>query len=112
MSSETTDDCLAERETLLRELGTLSLLLQGSLFERYTVCSRPGCKCHSGGRHGPRHYLVISENGQQRQKYVPKAFVEVTKEGLSQHSRLREIVDRITHLNLALMHEEHDYADQ
>ena len=112
MSSETIDDYLAERETLLRELGTLSLLLQGSLFERYTVCSRPGCKCHSGERHGPRHYLVINENGQQRQKYVPKAFVEVAKEGLSQHSRLREIVDRITHLNLALMHEEHDYADQ
>lgn len=55
---------------------------------------------------------MISENGQQRQKYVPKAFVEVAKEGLSQHSRLREIVDRITHLNLAFMHEEHDYADQ
>jgi hypothetical protein len=112
MSSETTDDCLAERETLLRELGTLSLLLQGSLFERYSICSRPGCKCHSGERHGPRHYLVINENGQQRQKYVPKAFVGVAKEGLSQHSRLREIVDRITHLNLALMHEEHGYADQ
>ena len=100
-----------ERRTLLEELATLSLLLQGSWVERYSVCSRVGCKCHTGERHGPRHYLVINEDGQQRQKYVPNSQVEAALEGLGQYRRLREITERITQLNLALM-KEGDYADQ
>jgi len=100
-----------ERRTLLEELATLSLLLQGSWVERYSVCSRAGCKCHTGERHGPRHYLVINEDGQQRQKYVPNSQVQAALEGLEQYRRLREIVERITQLNLALMKED-DYDDR
>jgi len=102
---------LEERRSLLEELATLSLLLQGSWVERYSVCSRAGCKCHSGERHGPRHYLIINEDGQQRQKYVPNSQVVVALEGLEQYRRLRKIIERITQLNLALM-KEGDYADR
>ena len=100
-----------ERRTLLEELATLSLLLQGSWVERYSVCSRAGCKCHTGERHGPRHYLVVNEDGRQRQKYVPNSQVQAALEGLEQYRRLREIVERITQLNLALM-KEGDYDDR
>lgn len=103
MSSKKKEDPLEERARLLLELATLSLLLQGSWVERYSVCSRANCKCHAGERHGPRHYLVVNENGQQRQKYVPNSQVEAAMEGLEQYRRLREITGRITRLNLALM---------
>ena len=94
-----------ERAGLLAELATLSCLLHGSWVERYSVCSRPECKCHRGERHGPRHYLVINEAGRQRQKYVANSQVDAAMEGLAQYRRLQEIVDRITQLNLALMKE-------
>ena len=94
-----------ERHSLLLELATLSHLLQGSWVERYSVCSRVNCKCHAGERHGPRYYLVVNEDGQQRQKYIPNSQVEAAMEGLGQYRRLREIVERITQLNLALMKE-------
>jgi hypothetical protein len=48
---------------------------------------------------------VVNEAGRQRQKYVANSRVEAAMEGLAQYSRLREIVDRITQLNLALMKE-------
>jgi hypothetical protein len=109
MANTQVEKLLEERSKLLSELGSLSQLLHGSWVERYSVCSRPGCKCHDGQRHGPRYYLVVNEKGRQRQKYVSTPQVEIAETGLAQYHRLQEIVDQITHLNLALMKEpEHD----
>ena len=83
----------------------MSRLLHGSWVERYSVCSRVDCQCRRGERHGPRRYLVVNEAGRQRQKYVANSQVEAAMEGLVQYRRLREIVERITQLNLALMKE-------
>jgi hypothetical protein len=109
MSNNTEKELQKERAGLLAELATLSRLLHGSWVERYSVCSRPDCKCRRGERHGPRHYLVVNEAGRQRQKYVANSHVKAALEGLAQHRRLRQIVDRITQLNLNLMKEnEHE----
>jgi hypothetical protein len=54
---------------------------------------------------------VVNEGGRQRQKYVANSQVEAAMEGLSQYGRLREIVDAITQLNLALM-KENEYASR
>jgi len=105
MSNTNAEKLLAERAALLVELGTLPHLLHGSWVQRYSVCSRKDCKCHRGERHGPRHYLVVRENGKQRQKYVPNSQVEAAQAGRSEYDRLNEIVDRITQINLALMKE-------
>lgn len=105
MSSASVKKLLSERARLLDELRTLSRILQGSWVERYSVCSRADCKCRHSERHGPRHYLVINEDGRQRQKYVPNSQVVLALEGLAQYRRLRSIVTRLTQLNLALMKE-------
>ena len=94
-----------ERSRLLAELKTLSLVLHGSWVERYSTCSIKTCKCHKGERHGPRHYLVINENGRQRQKYIPKSMVESAQNGVQQYKKLMDIIDRITAINLKLIKE-------
>lgn len=96
---------LKTRASLLLELGTLSQLLHGSWVERYSVCSRASCKCHRGERHGPRHYLVVTETGRQRQKYISNSQAEFAVKGIAQYRRLLEIADRITQLNLELIRE-------
>ena len=106
MSSKPLKKMLEERASLLAELGTLSRLLHGSWVERYSVCSRADCKCRRGERHGPRRYLVVNEDGHQRQKYVQNSQTQVALEGLAQYRRLQEIVDRVTSINLALMKED------
>ena len=104
-STAKTNELLKKRAVLLAELGTLSQLLHGSWVERYSVCSRADCKCHRGERHGPRHYLVVHEDGRQRQKYIPNSQTDVALAGITQYRRLQEIVDQITKLNLALLQE-------
>ena len=90
---------------MLEELMTLTQILQGSWVERYSVCSKKNCKCHKGEKHGPRYYIVVNENGIQRQKYVPLSLVDAALKGISQYHRLKEIVERITHINLQLIKE-------
>ncbi len=85
-------------------------MLHGSWVERFSVCSRKTCRCKQGELHGPRHYVVIRENGKQRQKYVPNAQVDSAQMGIAEYQRVGEIVDRITQLNLALM-KENAYED-
>ena len=110
MSSPQIDQLLAQRISLLEELSDLSHLIRGSCFERFSTCSRPNCSCHTGKRHGPRYYLVIHEQGRQRQKYVPTAQVHAAMDGIEQYRRLQEIVEEITQINLALIKEK-AYAD-
>jgi hypothetical protein len=110
MKNNTYKKYFDERAKLLAELSTLSLVLHGSWIERYSVCSIASCKCHTGKRHGPRRYLVVNEDGAQKQKYIPNAHVENALKGIKQHHRLQEIVDRITYINLVLMKEvDHDH---
>ncbi len=102
------EQLLQERDRLLAEMTSFSSLLHGSWVERFSTCSRPGCKCHQGKRHGPRRYLVVNVNGRQRQRYIPNSRVESALVGIRQDKRLREIVDRITAINLQLMKEDGD----
>ncbi|MCX6053875.1 MAG: hypothetical protein NTZ74_02975 [Chloroflexi bacterium] len=105
MSSPQIEALLAQRSSLLEELSTLSHLIHGSWFQRFTTCSRPNCSCHSGKKHGPRYCLVIHEKGRQRQKYLPNAQVSAAMAGIEQSHRLQEIVEEITQINLALIKE-------
>ena len=105
MSNLNLEKLINERSQLLEELKTLSQTLHGSWVERYSICSIKNCKCHKGERHGPRHYLVINENGRQRQKYIPNSLVEAAQEGVRQYKKAMDIVDRITSINLTLIKE-------
>jgi len=95
-----------ERQKLLEEAATLGSLLHGSWVERFSTCTRPQCKCHKGRRHGPRYYLVINDQGRQRQKYIPKKMIEKVRSGIANHKRLLEIVERITQINIILIRED------
>jgi hypothetical protein len=91
------------RQELLAELARLELAIRGCAFERYSVCSRPGCRCHRGEKHGPRCYVVVTAGKRQRQHYVPQAQVEAVQEGVRQSHRFLALLDALTAVNLALM---------
>jgi len=92
-----------KRQKLLKELSSLSLLIRGSYFERFSTCSRPDCACHKGNLHGPRSYVSVTQGKKQKQHYVPKQQVLTVQKGVQQYHRFWEILDRITKINLELM---------
>jgi hypothetical protein len=103
LSDEQAVSLRAERGKLLEELSRLSLLIHGSYFERYSTCSRRGCACHEGRRHGPRAYVALRSDGRPAQRYVPRSQVSAVQKGVAQYQRLLQVADRITAVNLALM---------
>lgn len=105
MSSECISQLLAQRKKLLEELSSLTYLLHGSWVERYSVCSRASCSCHTGKRHGPRYYVVINEGSRQRQKYIPQSQVPAAQQGITEYQRAQEIIAEITRINLELIKE-------
>ena len=93
----------SRRTELLEELSRLSLLIHGSYFERYSTCSRSGCACHEGKRHGPRGYVALRSAGRPAQHYVRRSQVSAVQSGVEQYHRLLQVADRITGINLQLM---------
>ena len=110
MSSTNISKLIEERTGLLTELATLPQMLHGSFLERYSVCSRKNCKCHSEERHGPRYYVVVNINRKQKQKYIPITQIAAAMKCIDQYKRLGEIVEEITRINLTLI-KEGVYAD-
>jgi len=103
MSDSRAKSLRSERGRLLVELSYLSGLIHGSYFERYSTCSRPGCACHEGKKHGPRAYVSRTLEGKPGQHYVPKGQAQAVREGIEQYHRMLQIADRITEINLELM---------
>ena len=108
------EELLAERSALLQELSSLTLVLKGSFFQRFSTCSRPRCLCHEGKRHGPRSYVTMTHKKRQKQFYIPKKQVHAVRQGIIQYRRLLDIVDQISTLNLRLIREGvyHDTGEQ
>ena len=103
LSDEQAASLRSQRAKLLEELSRLSLLIHGSYFERYSTCSRTGCACHQGKRHGPRGYVALRSAGRPAQHYVRRSQVSAVQSGVEQYQRLLQVADRITGINLELM---------
>jgi hypothetical protein len=92
------------RAQLLQKLPPMEQMLRGSLIERYLRCGKPGCKCALGKGHGPKYYLSVSLPGLRPQMdYVRQADVEQVSQYLSNHQRLRTIVEEICEINRELL---------
>jgi hypothetical protein len=96
-----------KRDALLAEMTSLRDLLNGSLVQRFSTCTRKKCACHTdtAKRHGPRLYLSTTGEEGQRQAYIPVACAAEAAAGVAQGKRLRAIVRELTALNLQLLRE-------
>lgn len=103
MSNTKIEKLLQRRKQLAKELSSHAGVLHGTWVERYTVCSRKGCKCHRGEKHGPRYHLAVMENGKQKQHYIRMANKELAIEGLHHDQNIEQILQELTKINLELM---------
>jgi hypothetical protein len=109
MNTETAKEIVAlrkERDGLLDELAGSGCVLRGTLLERYSTCTRKECRCHQGERHGPRAYVVVTQQGRQRQHYVPRSQRAHAGAAVGRYHAILKILDRLTEINLQLMRAE------
>lgn len=94
---------IQEQADIMEQLKGFAGLIRGSIFSRFSTCSRPSCSCHTGKRHGPRYYVVTTQGIRQRQHYIPNDQVGNVKRSIKKFNDLMALVDRLTAINLKLM---------
>ena len=70
-------------------------LLRGTLQERRRSCGKPNCKCSRGQPHVSL-YLVYSQDGRLRQRYVPKTWEPTVRQWVADYQRARELMEEIS----------------
>jgi len=96
-----------QRRELARGLGAKGELLKGSLIERFTVCTRPGCRCAKGHKHGPYLYASFFDGKQSRQVYVPKSMEGEVRRWVRNYQTLTQKVTKLSELSVELIRMAH-----
>jgi len=70
-------------------------LLHGTLQERRQTCGKPTCRCARGQKHLAL-YLVVRQQGQLRQLYVPKDWEERVRQWVANDQALRGLLRELS----------------
>ena len=103
MTAATRSRLEQRRQALLGELHALPDMMRGKVYERERKCGRASCTCASGG---PRHkglQLTVNVGGRTRTRYVRQGERAAIEAKIAVHHRLKEIVEELTEINLALI---------
>ena len=92
-----------QKTKLAVNVGAQGNLLKGSLIERFTVCTRPGCRCARGYKHGPYLYVSVFDGKRSRQVYVPKSMVKEVRSWVKNYGSTKKLIDNISAINIALI---------
>lgn len=88
----------------LRKLAPRRPMLAACFVEFQYRCSSAKCACHHGGPLHPSQHLTYKEPGQKtRSVYVPKDLVKDVQSWIQEHRRLKQLLQEIHHLTLALV---------
>lgn len=74
-------------------------MIRGTLLYRERSCGRATCKCAQGRKH-PALYLVVSENGRQRQIFVPKFLEAEVRLWVAQYQKMRKLGEDLSRIYL------------
>ena len=88
-----------------REIAGLGPLRPGTLYSRYSVCGKPGCRC-SGKRkprkHGPYHYLSYTFEGRSHTEFVSAGQLRGVREEVKNYNKLIKLVKELVTASMKL----------
>lgn len=96
---------LQKRIRLIERLKKIeSIMLRGSLIERYKKCGKLNCHCLKGQEHGPSYYLSVSMPGTRPVMiYIPIKHKLVVEEALINYQTIQQIIEKISDINRELI---------
>ena len=92
-------------EKIKKDIAALGPLRPGTLYERHSVCGKPGCRCSRAKKpikHGPYHYLSYTFNGKSYTEFVPREQVKAIKEEIHNYNELMRLVKRLIECSIKL----------
>jgi hypothetical protein len=90
-----------ERRSRSRLVQLLSAcaLLRGTLSLRERTCGKPGCRCTRGHKHAGL-YLVWSEQGRLRQRFVSREQEAQVRLWVAQYQEVRRLLEALVQMQL------------
>jgi hypothetical protein len=82
-------------DRIKRQIGQLGPLRPGTLYARYSVCGKPGCRCarkRKPVKHGPYHYLSCTFEGKSYTEFVPGERLEQVRKEVNNYNRLMQLI--------------------
>jgi len=92
-----------QKAKLAVNVGEQGNLLKGSLIERFTVCTRSGCRCARGHKHGPYLYVSVFDGKRSRQVYVQKSMEKEVRSWVKNYESAKKLIDNISAINIELI---------
>ena len=92
-------------DRIKEELAELGPLRPGTLYERHSVCGKPGCRCarkRNPEKHGPYSYLSYTRDGKSHTEFVSREQVPEVRSQVAEYERLMELVKELVDCNLEL----------
>jgi len=74
-------------------------VIRGSLAMRERTCGKSNCRCVTKGEKHAGLYLVVSEEGKQRQIFIPKAFEDDVRLWVEGYANARNLLEEISKLH-------------
>jgi len=79
----------------LAQLASGHGLIRGTILERYRACGNPNCHCARGHKHRAV-YLVLWEQGHQRQLFIPSAYEAQVRQWVANHKEVKDLLRQIS----------------
>lgn len=92
-------------KSIKQEISRLGPLRPGTLYERRSVCGKPGCRCsreREPVRHGPYHYLSYTFEGKSYTEFIRAKEVRRVKREIRNYHRLMELVKMLVSYSIKL----------
>ena len=102
MSTKTLQRTIARIKRQITELGALR---PGTLYSRYSVCGKPGCRCarkRKPQKHGPYHYLSYIFEGKSHTEFIPAEQLQQVRKEVSNYNRLIKLVKQLVASSMQL----------
>ena len=90
-----------KRKRVGERLTSIGDMRQGSVYERYSKCGKPGCRCarEVGYSHGPKVTLTKTVEGKTVLRTIPKEAVESTKAQIGRFQEFRRLSQQYLEVN-------------
>jgi len=74
-------------------------MLRGNLSLRERTCGKPTCHCMTRGDKHQALYVVLRDEGEFRQVFVPRHLHDVVRKWVENHKRSRDLLEAISKLH-------------
>jgi len=92
-------------DRIKREIAELGPLRPGTLYRRYSVCGKPGCRCtrkKKPAKHGPYHYLSYTFKAKSYTQFIPAKQLRAVRREVNNHQRLVKLVKMLVDSSIKL----------